>query len=238
MRVAAFSDTHGNVIALEAVLADIRRQGPFDHVLMAGDLVAGGPRPAETLHLISALHCSIVLGNTDYYLFAESAAIEAAQLKPSEQRMNAWAATRIGAHGLAMLRSLPRAYHLPGPEGGIRMVHANPDDLEAPIAPDEDEATLRQRLQSVREPVLLFGHLHIAYTRQVGSLLLVDTASAGFPRDGDWRAVWSEIWHDGTRWQARLHRVEYDRAAVIEDLLASDMPRAEKRARILRKAAY
>jgi predicted phosphodiesterase len=238
MRVAAFSDTHGNLLALEAVLADLDRYAPFDRLLMAGDLVAGGPRPAETLALIWGLQCPVVLGNTDFYLFADDIALDAAAVKPSERRMNAWAAEKIGDEGVAYLQSLPFSFHLPGPDGGILMVHANPDDLEVHVAPNEDEASLARRLAGVREPVLVFGHLHIAYQRRLGSLLLVDVASAGFPRDGDRRAAWAELEHDGDRWTARHHRVPYDVDAVITDLLASGMPRAEKRANILRDARY
>ncbi|MDB5076768.1 MAG: metallophosphoesterase, partial [Chloroflexi bacterium] len=163
MRVAAFSDTHGNLLALDAILADIDRHGPFDHLLMAGDLVAGGPRPAETLARIRGLRCPVVLGNTDFYLFADDTSLKAAGLKNSEQKMNAWAAERIGDDGVDYLKSLPLSYHLTGPDGGIRMFHANPVDLEAHISPDEDEASLRRRLARVHEPVVVFGHLHIAY---------------------------------------------------------------------------
>jgi predicted phosphodiesterase len=238
MRVAAFSDTHGNLLALEAVLADIEKHGPFDSLLMAGDLVAGGPRPAETLARVQGLTCPVVLGNTDYYLFADREALDAAALKGSERRMNSWAADRIGPTGIEYLRALPRSLKLDGPGGGIRMVHANPDDLEAHIAPDENEAAVARRLAAVREPVLVFGHLHIAYQRRIGALLLVDVASVGFPRDGDQRAAWAEIWHDGTNWKATIHRVLYDVDAVVRDLLDSGMPRADKRARVLRKARY
>jgi predicted phosphodiesterase len=238
MRVAAFSDTHGNLLALQAVLDDIDRHGPFDRILMAGDLVNGGPRPAETLARIRDLACPVVLGNTDYYLFADAAALDAAGLTSSGRKQAAWAADRIGEEGVSYLKALPRSVCLPGPGGGIRMVHANPDDLEQHIHPEEDEAAVAARLASVGEPVLVFGHLHIAYQRRVGKLLLVDVASAGFPRDGDQRAAWAELHHEDSAWEAELHRVPYDIEAVIAQLLASGMPRAEKRAKVLREARY
>jgi predicted phosphodiesterase len=238
MRVAAFSDTHGNLLGLEAVLGDIAQHGPFDHMLVAGDLVNGGPRPAETLERIRALRCPVVVGNTDYYLFADSQALEDAGLKKSERAQAAWAAQQIGPDGVAYLEALPRRFHLDGPDGGILMVHANLDDLELHISPDEDEAALAARLAGVETPVLIFGHLHISYQRRVGNLLLVDVASAGFPRDGDRRAAWAELRHDGDRWDAILHRVPYDVDAAAADLLASGMPRAVKRAKVLREAQY
>jgi predicted phosphodiesterase len=238
MRVAAFSDTHGNLLGLEAVLEDIDRHGPFDRLLVAGDLVNGGPRPADTLARIRALDCPVVLGNTDYYLFADASALDDAGLKASERAQGAWAAQRIGPEGVAYLRTLPRRFHVPGPDGGILMVHANLDDLEQHIDPLEDEAALLQRLAGMQERVLVFGHLHVSYQRRVGNLLLVDVASAGFPRDGDRRAAWAELRHEGAGWEALLHRVEYDVEAVAADLLSSGMPRAAKRAKVLRQASY
>ncbi len=238
MRIAAFSDTHGNLPALDAVLEDMSRRGPFDHVLMAGDLVAGGPYPAETLAAIRAMNIPVVLGNTDYYLIREPGAADAPVLSAEEEAMDAWAAERIGPEGLAYLRALPRRYHLPGPAGGLLMVHANPDNLEDEISPDEDEHRLAERLSGVEAGVLLFGHLHIAYQRRLGPLLLVDTASVGFPRDGDHRAAWSEIHHDDTGWHAAIHRVPYDMEAVALILEQCGMPNGKKRAKVLRQARY
>jgi putative phosphoesterase len=238
MRIAAFSDTHGNLSAFEAVQEDMARHGPFDHVLMAGDLVAGGPYPAETLAAIRAMNIPVVLGNTDYYLIAAPEDPELPALDPGEQAMNAWAAERIGPEGLAYLRMLPHRYHLPGPSGDILMVHANPDNLEEAIGPDDDERALEERLAGVEAAVLLFGHLHIAYQRRLGSLLLVDTASVGFPRDGDHRAVWSEIHYDETGWHAVIHRVPYDMEAVALTLEQCGMPHGKKRAKMLRQARY
>ena len=236
MRIAAFSDTHGNLPALDAVLEDMARRGPFDHVLMAGDLVVGGPYPGETLAAIRAMNVPVVLGNTDYYLIAPPDDPELPDL--AEQAMNAWAAERIGPEGIAYLRALPRQYRLPGPAGGLLMVHANPDNLEDPIGPDEDERMLEERLSGVDAGVLLFGHLHIAYQRRLGPLLLVDTASVGFPRDGDHRAAWSEIQHNDTGWHAAIHRVPYDMEAVAVMLEQCGMPNGRKRAKVLRQARY
>jgi predicted phosphodiesterase len=238
MRVAAFSDTHGNLLGLEAVLADIERHGSFATLLMAGDLVAGGPWPAETLARIRALRCPAVLGNTDRYLFADPITLDLAGVSTKERAMNAWTVAQIGQEGLAYIRSLPFKYHLDGPGGGLLMVHANPENLEDHIAPEEDAATIARRLTTVREPVLVFGHLHIAYQRRVAGKLLVNVASAGFPRDGDRRAAWAEIWHADAAWHARIHRVPYDVAAVVAALRSCPMPNANKRARVLLEARY
>ena len=67
MRVAIFSDVHGNLSALEIVLADIERQAP-DLIVFAGDLCLFGPRPAECLRLVLERQLPSVIGNTDAHI--------------------------------------------------------------------------------------------------------------------------------------------------------------------------
>jgi len=67
MRVAILGDIHGNVAALEAALAEIKRQRP-DHIAVTGDLVLNGPRPAEVIERVRKMEqdgALVVCGNTD-----------------------------------------------------------------------------------------------------------------------------------------------------------------------------
>ena len=73
MRIAAFSDIHGNIVALDAVLADIESQGGVDAFWVLGDLVALGPSPVQVLErLVSLPNVRIVRGNTDRYVYTGS----------------------------------------------------------------------------------------------------------------------------------------------------------------------
>jgi predicted phosphodiesterase len=67
MRVAILSDIHGNVAALDAVLADLAKQGRFDQIIVAGDLVWAGPRPREVVDRVTALDAAVIQGNTDAF---------------------------------------------------------------------------------------------------------------------------------------------------------------------------
>ena len=82
MRVAVFSDVHGNVRALEAVLAELGARGPFDHVINGGDLAYGGPRPREAIDLLMQRAYPAVLGNTDVWI---------AGIEPGGGSVVAWA---------------------------------------------------------------------------------------------------------------------------------------------------
>src|SRR5207247_10304822 len=66
MRIAIISDIHGNQVALEAVLQDLKRQPDVDHLIVAGDLCLNGPCPREVLATVRGLHCPVLQGNVDF----------------------------------------------------------------------------------------------------------------------------------------------------------------------------
>ena len=79
MRIGLIADIHGNLIALETVLAELARE-PLDQMVCLGDVAALGPQPGEALARLRALGCPVVMGNTDAWLLAPSSAPEGDQL--------------------------------------------------------------------------------------------------------------------------------------------------------------
>src|SRR6185503_3219730 len=146
MRIVIFSDVHGNIVALEAVLADIRRYAAPDALFVAGDLVLLGPRPAETLALLRSLDgARFVKGNTDQYLI---------DYADDEQEV-AFARQQLSEDEIAFVRDLPFEQRLevaPGHE--LLVVHANPLDLEGQIRPDSSDELLRPMLLGVTAEVV------------------------------------------------------------------------------------
>ena len=230
MRIVIFSDVHGNAFALEAVLADIRREAAPDALFVAGDLVLLGPRPAEALALLRSLDgARFVMGNTDKYLLDESD--DAAEI--------AFARARLSSDDVAFIRGLPFEQRLevaPGHE--LLVVHANPRDLEEPIKPGSAAALLRPLLAGVTAEVIAFGHYHVPFVRKLDRWTLVDVASVGMPRDGDRRAVYAVLTWDRSRWQIEHRRVPFDIEAVARDYVAVGFPGAEEAARRLLDARY
>src|SRR5262245_29677728 len=177
MRLAILSDIHGNVLALDAVLADLRAQGGADLVAIAGDLCLDGPRPREVLERVRALGCPVVQGNTDYSLGPppeETAAGDLADL-------HACTRAQFDPDGVAYLRTLPFDHRVAGPAGAgvVLIVHANPQNFNDHLRPLATEEQIAPLLEGVAPEIttVVFGHLHIPYVRQVGRLKLVDIAS-------------------------------------------------------------
>jgi predicted phosphodiesterase len=229
VRIEIFSDVHGNVVALEAVLAAIRRDAAPDALFVAGDLALIGPRPAETLALLRSLDARFVMGNTDYYLVDEP---------PGGAEVD-WTRARLSAKDMAFLRDLPFEQRLEvAPSHELLVVHANPRDLEQPIKPDSHDTLIRPLLEGASAEVVVFGHYHVPFVRKLDQWTLVDVASVGFPRDGDQHAVYATLTWERGAWQIEHHRIAFDIEAVARDYTAVGYPDAKKAAEQLLKARY
>jgi putative phosphoesterase len=230
MRIVVLSDIHGNVVALEAVLADIRREAAPDMLFVAGDLVLLGPRPAESLALLRSIAgARFVKGNTDQYLIDYG----------DDEEEVAFARQRLSEDEIAFVRDLPFEQRLEAAHGHeLLVVHANPRDLEGQIRPDSSDELLRPMLLGVTAEVVAFGHYHVPFTRQLDGWTLVDVASVGMPRDGDQRAVYAILdWELGA-WRIEHRRVAFDIQAVARDYAAVGYPGAAQAARRLLMARY
>lgn len=235
MRVAVMSDIHGFSLALRTVLADIERRGPFDRIVIAGDLCEGGPAPDEVLDIISGLGADVIQGNTDRDL-ANGNELSATAMYGRE---------KLGAGGLQYLARLPFRVRIPPPVGpspdeDLLVVHANPLDQDRHIPPDASERELRELLGDTRAAAIAFGHLHVCYVREALGYLLVDVSAVGNPKDEDLRCKWSElIWQpEDRRWTAQLHRLPYPLEETIGQMRASGMPNPDKAIAKLRRASY
>jgi putative phosphoesterase len=229
MRIAICSDVHGNVVALEAVLDHIRRAASPDALVVAGDLVADGPRPAEALALLRSLpEAKFVIGNTDEDVLHD---------RHDEEKQ--WTRARLSADDLRWLDALPFQLSFePSPGHALLVVHANPRNLHDQIKPETSPAIISPLLQGLREQIVAFGHYHVPHIREVDGIMLVDVASVGLPRDGLLRAVYAVLDWDGAYWQVAHYRIAFDAHAVANDYHQVGYPGAEKASRKLLRASY
>jgi putative phosphoesterase len=202
--LALVYDIHGNLPALEAVLADARAQGA-DRWLLGGDMAALGAWPAETVERLRGLEqATWIRGNHERWL------IDRHDL-PADSPMHAADLACRAALGDARadeLAALPERAEL----DGLVAVHASPvSDMRsfAAQAPGDD-AEDAELLGDVREGRLVFGHTHVAFARRAGSVELVNPGSVGLPLDGDHRAAYALMGDDGALDQ---RRVAYDHEA-------------------------
>lgn len=245
MRVAIFSDVHGNLTALEAILADIKAQTP-DMIFLAGDLCLGGVRPLACLQRIQQEKISPIYGNADELVGQQPLLSNDIQAEKQEQQAQAndlvtWTKAQLSEIDRAWLRSLPfsrRVSPTTNWRDDIFIVHANPHDVHQHIYPSEerqqtmygeikqsdDSAELRQLLHSLHMGILAFGHLHVPNIRQWRDILLVNISSVSLPLDGDPRAKYGLFTWQNDQWSITHQHVPYDMEAEIEQLTQIQPP--------------
>lgn len=237
LRVAVVTDVHGNRDALQAVLADIARRGPYDRLVAGGDYCLNGPDPAAALDLLADRADILLRGNTDRDIVDEGASDS--DLGDKKRASIEWTRESLGATRIEQLAGLPHADRIETPGESLMVVHANPHDLDRHIFPDLPEGAVLDLVAPFTAGVLVFGHLHIPYRRRIGRLRLFDVAACGLPRDGDRRAVWgSFVWGPRAGWRGHIHRVRYDFGATVLRILDSGMPHPDRRIRDLVRATY
>lgn len=226
MRLAVVSDIHGNLAALEAVVADVSRMSP-DLVVQAGDAAVLGPRPAEVVDRLRELGWPGVAGNTDEMLWDSSVSAQQLRRAPKLRSwldvlfgvLRPWAVERLGEERIAWLRSLPLEWRL----GGVRVLHASPTDLWRAPMPDADDAELAETYGEDAGDLAIYGHIHRPFVRELDGITVGNSGSVGLPWDGDWRPSYLLV-DDG---KAVVRRVEYHLQEEQRDLAQSGFPLAD-----------
>lgn len=197
---ALLYDIHGNLAALEAVLAEAQQVGVTSY-LLGGDYAAIGPWPRETVELLETLPVIVrIRGNGERWLREEP------EVPPDAQPLVASALTAargsLGPEWVERLYSLPERADL----DGILVCHGSPlSDIQS-FSRDSQEGEA-QMLDGESDRTILFGHSHLQFRRRgPNRTLLVNPGSVGAPLDGDPRAAWALL-ADG---EIGFRRTPYD----------------------------
>jgi predicted phosphodiesterase len=238
MRVAVLSDIHGFSLALETVRRDIDEQGPFDAVIVAGDLCVIGPDPQGVVDMVRREGWIALRGNTDYDL------IESAQWATDLDQLGYWV-DHLDAEAIDFLAEMAFSHRItpPGgtsPQHDLLVVHANPYDLHEKLDPSLSDRELREIIGDEQAAVIAFGHIHIAYIRHIAGTMLVDVSAVGNSKDGDLRCKYGILTWDETvqRWTAEVRRLEYPLEETEAQIRASDMANPEGVIMGLKRASY
>ncbi len=234
MRIAVLSDIHGNLVGLDACLADLQVQGGADVIVGGGDFCVDGPKPKKVLQRLEEIGAKCVRGNTDRYLSIahddHCTEMELSQLQ--------WTRQELGEKWLQWLAELPFALRVGDDDNQLLVVHANPTTDDEHLWPDADDATLSRLIGEERATAIAFGHLHLPYVRIWRGKLLVNVASAGLPKDGDARAGYALFTQRNGGWEVKHRRVEFDVKKVATQLADCGIPNSVDLIATLRRHRY
>ena len=201
MRVAALYDVHGNLSALEAVLAEV----PDDAEIVVGGDVAYGPFPSETLELLRALGDRVhwLRGNADRELTPGEAA------GASDPGSLDWVRGRLSAKQIAFLHELPLTLTLDVDGlGRVLFCHATPqNDLDI-FTELTSEERVRPSFAEVTDDLVVVGHTHMQFDRTVAGLRIVNAGSIGMAYeetpDAYWTLLGPEVEHRHAAFEPNL----------------------------------
>jgi diadenosine tetraphosphatase ApaH/serine/threonine PP2A family protein phosphatase len=196
--LAVLYDIHGNLPALEAVLADAEQAGATGHVL-GGDYALFGPWPAETVARLDALDATWIRGNGERW----TASPDDAPDDPVVQGAVEASRRELGEPLVERLAVLPEQHA----QGEVRYCHASPPSDVRGFSPEPSDDDV-ELLAAVGEDRLFVGHTHLQFKRVADrGIEVVNPGSVGMPFDGDPRAAYALVGLDG---DVELRRVGYD----------------------------
>jgi predicted phosphodiesterase len=206
--LALLYDVHGNLPALEAVLADAWDAGA-DRFVLGGDYALFGPFPAETVSALEHVqNAAWIRGNVDRWTAHPDQAPDdefvPAAIEACREALSAESVVQLDALAEQLVSE------------GVRYCHASPiSDMRSFFpepSPDDDEL-----LEGVGERRVVFGHTHLQFRRiRPDGIELINPGSVGMPLDGDTRAAYALIDEDDA---IELRRAGYDNAAAAEAML-------------------
>jgi putative phosphoesterase len=227
-RIAVLADIHGNVTALEAVLADVRRTGA-DLVVFGGDLT-WGPEPEETLAIVDELRLPAVFvrGNAERTLIEYSTRRqrgEQLELTPRE----AWELERHPQPAIDFLSTFVEqtTVHVDG-LGAVRFCHGSPRSDEELITPKTPAARIRALSAEMTERVLVSAHTHLQFDRTVAGIRSINPGSVGMAYADNPGAYWAMLGPD-----VELRSTDYDLERAAARYRATTDPLREQMVALL-----
>lgn len=209
MRVAALYDVHGNLPALEAVLADVEPEN-VDAIVFGGD-IASGPMPSETVELVRSLDAVCIRGNADRL---DSPAMSPEHDVDTSRR---WLESQLDEEQISWLANLEFSVVV----DDSLYVYATPRDDVTIVTELTSDVRLAELVDGIDQSRVVAGHTHMQLDRTIASIRFVNAGSVGMPYEAQPGAYWAILGDD-----VELRRTEYDLERAAAAIRATPYPRS------------
>jgi putative phosphoesterase len=227
-RVTVFGDIHGNLPALEAILADIETH-ESSPLYCLGDLVGYGTFPNEVIAMIRDRNIPAIMGNYDQGVGNSSddcgCAYTNKEAEALGKRSIAWSNAHTTDENKFYLRQLKDQIPLQLDGLRVRLVHGSPRKINEYLYENRPDATMERLLDMAEADVLVCGHTHVPYHRILPSgRHVVNAGSVGKPKDGNPEACYVALEAEDKSLRVTFRRVPYDIERAAKAIEASNMP--------------
>lgn len=239
MRVAIISDMHGNSLAFETVLIDIKQQG-VDEMVCLGDAIQGGPQPKQTVDRLRSLGRPIVMGNADAWMLTGvdtgDEGIPEERLKKMEE-VRHWSISELTDDDLTFISDFQPTVTIPlGGNLDLLCFHGSPTSFDDIILPHAPKDVFDKYLSAYSDKILTGGHTHAQQIRRNGDLFFFNPGSVGlayshYQPDGKFKvdhwADYAILTVENGQPSLEFRRVPFDVSELIRIYRASGRPFVE-----------
>lgn len=239
MKLAFFSDVHGNAAALEAVIEDIQKK-QVDKIFVLGDLAYRGPEPKKCIQMIQELRAEVVIkGNADEWIVrgVKKGEVPDQVLELMNTERN-WAVEQLNDLEKDYLKQLPPEYQMSIEGINFHLFHATPTSLFEVIPPHAEDEMIQEKIidKNPDATVYLYGHIHKAYIRFTGGKTIINLGSVGLPFDGHNKASYALVDITDGQMNTSIQKVSYNIEQTIKAYRQNQYPNADMMIQVLQKA--
>lgn len=240
MRIAVISDIHGNNVAFETVLADIKPQN-VNQIVCLGDAIQGGPQPAAVIQNLRALKCPVVMGNADAWLLSGEETgdegIPPERLKKMEE-IRLWSLSQLSEDDRAFIFSFQPTITIKLEISlDLLCFHGSPTSFDDIILPDATKEVFQKFLGAYSGKILTGGHTHAQQIRRNGDRFFFNPGSVGLafsqyqPNGGFHADPWAEyaiLTIENGKTSLEFRRIPFDVGELIRVYRESGRPFADE----------
>ncbi len=227
MKIAVFGDIHGNIEALKAVYDAVSALRPerFYHL---GDLGGYAPFVNEVVDFLVKHGIEGVQGNYDEAVAndREHCGCKAEEPLHAEMahRSFAWTKAHVSPESKAYMKNLPEEIKFTAEGRNVWLFHATPKKNNLYWYEDRPEKFFREMAEKGDADVMIYGHIHKPYRKDMGGKVFINAGSVGKPKDGDPRACVAVVDITADAVRTEFLRVSYDVEKVAAAIASSGLP--------------
>ena len=182
MKIAVFSDIHGNIEALNRVLEDIKRED-VDKIYCLGDLVGYGPYPNEVIDVIRDNEIETVMGNYDQGVGFDLDDCGCAYKTKAKQKLGdrslAWTQREVTDENKEFLKSLKENIKFEAAGKKVLLVHGSPRKINQYLFFNHPAKSIKRMMDQYEADIMITGHTHLPYIKKIEDKIIINDGSVG-----------------------------------------------------------